>query len=115
MCRIVAANLLPADLNELIKQKDTFMQGDTRRITLRWVGDLCQFLIIQENDKNRKPEVVEVEKKLEAGAFIINIEPQSFCIGNNDVGFSPDNKEADKRKMKLAETMCKMIEERRSL
>ena len=105
MCRVIAVNLLPDDKETLIKQRDTFIEGDRRRLTLRWVNNIVQFAIIQEDNSKKKQDILEMEKRLEQGTFVFEIEPQNFCFGNNKTKFQPDNKEVEKRNIKLAETM----------
>lgn len=115
MCRIIGVNLLPADMEELKKQRDNFMAGDTKRLTLQWVNHFFQYVIIQENGEKKRPEVIEIEKKIEEDTFILEIEPQKFLMCSNETGFEPDNKEVEKQKMILANTMCQYQEVRRTL
>ena len=85
------------------------------RLTLQWVNHFFQYVIIQENGEKKRPEVIEIEKKIEEDTFILEIEPQKFLMCSNETGFEPDNKEVEKQKMILANTMCQYQEVRRTL
>ena len=48
--KIIMANLIPCHLNDVAKQANTFMDGDKRRLTLKYINDHQQIVIMEPGD-----------------------------------------------------------------
>ena len=108
-CKIIVANLKPCDLEEVKKQASTFMDGDRRRLTMKYVNDYQQIVIIREGSENDSPDVKEMMERIKANAIVLEIEPQGMTFGI-DI-FTPDWREMKKLGIKSEDNLLSMITE----
>lgn len=108
-CKIIVANLIPCNLEDVKKQMDTFMDGDKRRLTLKYVNDYQQIVIIREGSENNSPDVKDMMEKIKTNAIILEVEPQGMTFGS-DI-FTPDCKAAENNDLQLKNNLLLMITE----
>lgn len=112
-CRIIISNLVPCDLEEIKRQADTFISGDRRRMTMRFFNNLQQILILKDGGEKEFADIQAALKKIEEKSICFEVAPQELSFGINI--FKPDQKEVDKKKIKLSQTVSPMIEVYREL
>lgn len=108
MCRVPAVNLMPDNIEDMKKQRDTFMEGDTRRLTFRWVNDTQQIVIMKEEAIGKSREIDEFLQKVIDNGITIEIPPQQFYIGK-DRNLEPDLNDVEKLGMKLDDSMSQLL------
>ena len=87
------ANLIPCHLNDVAKQANTFMDGDKRRLTLKYINDHQQIVIIKDGSEQYSPDVQDMMNKIKANAILLEIEPQGMTFGIDL--FTPDERFAN--------------------
>lgn len=112
-CRIIVTNLLPCNLEEIKKQADTFVQGDRRRMTMKYVNNQQQIVILKEENEQKSPVVQDLLEKIKDKAISFEVEPQELSFGI-DI-FKPDEQEVKMNKIRLKNTLSPMIEVYREL
>ena len=85
------------------KQTDTFMVGDRRQLTMSYFNRYQQIVFLSENWEQKHPELLEIIEPIYKRTHLIQVEPKSLSFG---VGlFHPDEAYAEKKGIKLAETL----------
>ena len=85
------------------KQADTFMVGDRRQLTMSYINRYQQIVFLSENWEQKHPEWLEIIELIYKRTHLIQAEPQSISLG---LGLShPDEAYAEKKGIKLAETL----------
>ena len=92
-CKIIMANLIPCHLKDVAKQANTFMDGDKRRLTLKYINDHQQIVIIKDGSEQYSPDVQDMMNKIKANAILLEIEPQGMTFGIDL--FTPDERFAN--------------------
>ena len=103
ICKVFVVNLLPCDLEEVKKQADTFMVGDRRQLTMSYINRYQQIVFLSENWEQKHPELLEIIEPIYKRTHLIRVEPQSLSFGAGL--FHPDEAYAEKKGIKLAETL----------
>ena len=79
------------------------MVGDRRQLTMSYINRYQQIVFLSENWEQKHPELLEIIEPIYKRTHLIQIEPQSRSLG---LGFShPDEVCAEKKEIKLAETL----------
>ena len=103
ICKVFVVNLLPCDLEEVKKQADAFMVGDRRQLTMSYINRYQQIVFLSENWEQKHPELLEIIEPIYKRTHLIQVAPKSLSFG---VGlFHPDEAYAEKKRIKLAETL----------
>ena len=92
-CEIIMANLIPCHLKDVAKQANTFMDGDKRRLTLKYINDHQQIVIIKDGSEQYSPDVQDMMNKIKANTILLEIEPQGMTFGIDL--FTPDERFAN--------------------
>lgn len=107
MCKIIAANLISCDLADVKKQADTFMDGDIRRLTMKYVNNHQVIVLLREGSEKDSPEVKSLLRQMSEKVIRFEIAPQKLTLGNGL--FEPDFREASRLGWKLEETLTPVI------
>lgn len=107
-CRIIVTNLIPCSLDEIKKQADTFILGDRRRLTMKFVNNQQNIVILREGSENNSLVVKKLLEQIRKKAISFEVEPQALTFGINI--FKPDEKIVKKKRIELNNTLTQMIE-----
>lgn len=108
MCKVFVVNLIPSNLEEVKKQAETFMSGDTRQLTMNFIKNYQQIVFLKNNWEQEHPELSEIIEPIYKRTYPIMIEPQALSLGADL--FEPDAVAAEKKGIKLAQTLTTLRE-----
>lgn len=107
-CRIIFTNLIPCDLDEIKSQAETFLLGDRRTMTLKYLNEQQQIVILKADREGDSVVIQNFLKQVKEKTLYFEVKPQALSFGGNI--FEPDKKKAKKQNLNLETTVSPMSE-----